>query len=157
MPTKPRQLNEMHRKNMESAVQLVQTSIENLQSIVSIQMKVANMLFQANIDNANAIASADDPHEAVLLRTQFTKKSMQTMIDAAREIAEIGNDSRIEFSRLLVEQLTGGSSEMMESFKNFFGTLPGQNSGFVAAMQQAMNQTNEVLEQITVTATRTPQ
>jgi len=157
MATKPQQFDELHRKNMESAVHLAQTSIENLQAIVSIQMKVANMLFQANRDNANAIASAEDPQQAVTLRTQFTKKTMQTMIDAAREIAEIGNDSRIEFSRLLVEQLAGGSSEMMASFKTFFGTLPGQNSGFVEAMQQAMNQTNQALDQInaiTPSATR---
>ncbi|MBI5922219.1 MAG: phasin family protein [Betaproteobacteria bacterium] len=157
MATKPRQFNELHRKNMESAVHLAQTSIENLQAIVAIQMKVANMLFQANVDNANAIASAEDPQQAVTLRTQFTKKTMQTMIDAAREIAEIGNDSRMEFSRLLVEQLAGGSNEMMASFKTFFGTLPSQNSGFVEAMQQAMNQTNMALNQLTDPATRSNQ
>jgi len=92
MASKSEQFSEIHRKNVESAAHLAQTSIDSLQSVVAIQMNLASMLFQANVDNAKAIASATDPQQAVVLRSQFTKKTMQTLIDAAREIAEIGND-----------------------------------------------------------------
>lgn len=148
MGSKPRQLSEIHRENVASAVLLAQASIDSLQSIVAIQMNLANMLFQTNVDNAKAIASASDPQQAVVLRSQFTRKTMQTLIDAAREIAEIGNDSRLEFSHLLTEQLTSGSNEMLASFKTFFGALPGQNPLLVEAMQQALNQTSHALQQI---------
>lgn len=148
MATKPEQFTELHRKNMEAAMRLAQMSIENSQRIVTLQVEVAKTLFQDSVDNAKALAAAKDPQQAVTLRTQYTQETAQKMIDAAREISEIGNASRTEFSRLMTEQLASGSKDMSEAFQSFFGALPGQNTGVVTAMQQAMEKANKAFEQI---------
>ncbi|HUY01744.1 MAG TPA: phasin family protein [Rhodocyclaceae bacterium] len=148
MATKPEQFSELHRKNMEAAMQLAQMSIENSQRIVTLQVEVAKALFQDSVDNAKALAAAKDPQQAVTLRTHYTQETTQKMIEAAREIAEIGNDSRSEFSRLLSEQLASGSKDMMEAFQSFFGSLPGQNTQVMETMQQAMAKANKAFDQI---------
>ena len=142
-----KQFNELHRITLESAVNLVQASIENSQRIVAIQTDVANMLFQAHVDNARAISSINDGQETVSLRTQHTRNTMRTLLNAAQEISEIGKASRIEFSRLMSAQGASDNNDIMKSFQAFFGTLPGQNTTLVDAMQQAMHQTNKALEQ----------
>ncbi len=148
MAAKQEQFSELHRKNMEAAMRLAQMSIENSQRMVALQVEVAKALFQDSVDNAKALASAKDPQQAVALRTQYTQDTAQKMIDTAREIAEIGNSSRTEFSRLMTEQLASGSKDMMEAFQSFFGALPGQNTGVVETMQKAMAQANKAFEQI---------
>jgi len=149
MATKPEQFSELHRKNMEAAMKLAQTSIENSQRIVALQVDVAKTLFQDSVDNAKALAAAKDPQQVVALRTHFTQETAQKMIAAAREIAEIGNSSRTEFSQLLTEQLASGSKDMMEAFQSFFSSLPGQNAHVMETMQQAMANANQAFEQIT--------
>jgi len=148
LTAKPEQFSELHRKNMEAAMRLAQTSIENSQRIVALQVEVAKTLFQDSVDNAKALASAKDPQQAVTLRAQYTQGTAQKLIEAAREIADIGNASRSDFSRLMTEQLASGSKDMMEAYQSFFGTLPGQSSSVVEAMQKAMGQANKAFEQI---------
>ena len=149
MVTKPEQFSELHRKNMEAAMKLAQMSIENSQRIVALQADVAKTLFQDSVDNAKALASAKDPQQAVALRANYTQETAQKMVAAASEIAEIGNASRTEFSRLLTEQLASGSKDMMEAFQSFFTALPGQNANVMESMQQAMANANKAFEQIT--------
>ena len=148
MASKPEQFSELHRKNMEAAMRLAQMSIENSQRIVALQVEVAKTLFQDSVDNAKALAAAKDPQQAVELRTQYTQGTTQKLIEAAREIAEIGNASRSDFSRLMTEQLASGSMDMVEAFQSFFGTLPGQNSSVVESMKTAMGQANKAFEQL---------
>jgi hypothetical protein len=71
------------------------------------------------------------------------------MMEAAQQMAQIGNDTRAEFSRLLTEQLASGSREMMDAFQGFLKNLPGQNSNVMETMQQAMANANAAFEQVT--------
>ena len=148
MADKSEQFSELHRKNMEAAMRLAQMSIDSSQRIVALQVEVAKTLFQDSVDNAKALAAAKDPQQAVGLRTQYTQGTTQKLIEAAREIAEIGNASRSDFSRLMTEQLASGSKDLMEAYQSFFGTLPGQNSSVVEAMQTALGQANKAFEQL---------
>ena len=143
------QLGDMNRKNMEAAMRLAQLSIENSQKIMSLQSELARELFQESVANAKAQSSAKDPQEIMSLRTRYAQETAQKMMESAQKIAEIGNDARVEFSRLLTEQLASGSHDLMDSFQNFFKALPGQNPNAMEAMQQAMARANSAFEQIT--------
>lgn len=148
MAAKPEQYSELHRKSMEAAMKLAQMSIENSQRIVALQVDAAKDLFQDSVANAKALAAAKDPQQAVALRTQYTQETAQKMMETARKMAEIGNTSRSEFSRLMTEQLAGGSKDMIDAFQSFFGSLPGQNSQVVETMQKAMATANSAFEQM---------
>ncbi|MDO8930757.1 MAG: phasin family protein [Rhodocyclaceae bacterium] len=146
---KNEQLGEMNRKNMEAAMRLAQLSIENSQKIMALQSELARELFQESVSNAKAQTSAKDPQEIMNLRTRYAQETAQKMMESAQKVAEIGNDARVEFSRLLTEQLASGSHELMDSFQTFFKALPGQSPNVMEAMQQAMARANSAFEQIT--------
>lgn len=146
---KNEQLSEMNRKNMEAAMRLAQMSIENSQRIMAIQSELARELFQDSVANAKAQTGAKDPQSVMTLRTQYAQDTAQKMMETAQKIAEVGNEARVEFSRLLTEQLAAGSQDMMDAFQGFFKSMPGSNQGMVEAMQQAMMTANSAFEQIT--------
>ncbi len=148
MVTKPEQFSELHRKNMEAAMKLAQMSIENSQRIMALQVDVAKKLFQDSVQSAKALTTVKDPQQAIALRTQYAQDTAQQMMETARQIAEIGNTSRTEFSQLLTEQLASGSKDLMQTFQSFFGALPGQNGNVMETMQKAMATANDAFEQI---------
>ncbi|MFA6312500.1 MAG: TIGR01841 family phasin [Sterolibacterium sp.] len=148
MTVKTEQFSELHRKNMEAAMKLAQMSIENSQRIIALQVDAAKKLFQESAESAKALSSIKDPQDAVALRTQYTKATAEMMMETARQIAEIGNASRTEFSHMMTEQLASGSKDMMETFQSFFSTLPGQNNNVMDTMQKAMATANNAFEQI---------
>lgn len=148
MTVKTEQFSELHRKNMEAAMKLAQMSIENSQRIIALQVEAAKKLFKESTESAKALSSIKDPQDAVALRTQYTKATAEMMMETARQIAEIGNASRTEFSHMMTEQLASGSKDMMETFQSFFSTLPGQNNNVMETMQKAMATANNAFEQI---------
>jgi phasin family protein len=149
MTSKPEHVSEIHRKNMEAAMRLAQLSIDNSQRIMALQTDLAKALFEESVANAKALTSVTDPQEAIALRTQYAQETSQKMMAAAQKIAEIGNDARSEFSRLLTEQLASGSQDLLESFQSFFKAIPGPNPNVMEIMQQAMSTANSAFEQMT--------
>lgn len=148
MTAKNEILNELNRKNMEAAMRLAQLSIENSQRVMSLQNDLARELFNDGVANAKAQAGAKDPQEVLRLRAQYAQDTTQKMMVTAQRVAEIGNDARVAFSRMLTEQLASGSQEMTDAFQGFFRTLPGQNANMLEVMQQAMSSANSAFEQI---------
>lgn len=145
---KNEQLGELHRKNLEAAMRLAQLSIENSQKIMALQSELARELFQESVSIAKAQTDAQDPQKLVALRAKYAQETAQKMMESAQKIAEIGNEARVEFSRLLTEQLASGSHDLMDSFQSFFKSLPGHNPNVADAMQQAMERANTAFEQI---------
>jgi len=148
MSNKVEQFSELHRKNMEAAMRLAQLSIENSQKIMALQSELARELFQSSVENAKAQGTVKAPQEVLTLRTQYAQETAQRMMETAQRIAEVGNEARTEFSRMLTEQLASGSHDLMEAFQSFFKALPGQNANVMENMQQAMATANSAFDQI---------
>lgn len=140
--------SELHRKNMEAAMRLAQLSIDNSQRIMALQTDLAKALFDESVSNARAQSSAKDPQEIMRLRAAYAQETAQRMVAAAQKVAEIGNDTRIEFTRLLSEQLATGNHDLTESMQNFFKSLPGQTPNVMESFQQAIQTANAALQQI---------
>lgn len=153
MATKPENFSELNRKNMEAAMRLAQLSIENSQRVVALQNELARELFQDGVENARAQSEAKDPQEVLRLRGQYAQDTAQKMMATAQKVAAIGNEARMEFSRMLTEQLAAGSQEMADAFQSFFKVMPGQTPNMLEVMQQAMTTANSAFEQITKAST----
>jgi phasin family protein len=151
--TTKHEFTEIQRKNMEAAMRLAQISIENSQRIMELQSQLARELFENSVEQTKLQASSKDPQDIVKLRAQYAQETTQKMIEAARQVAEIGNSARVEFSRLLTEQLAAGSQDLVDAFQSFFKALPGQNANMLETMQQAMNNANTAFEQMRKAAT----
>lgn len=144
------EFGEIQRKNLEAAMRLAQMSIDNSQRIMALQSQLARDLFQDGVEQAKASTGASGPEDIVKLRARYTQETMQKMIATAQQVAEIGNNTRVEFSRLLTEQLAAGSQEMADAFQSFFKALPaGQNANVLETMQRAMTNANAAFEQMT--------
>lgn len=155
MATKTEHVSEIHSKNMEAAMRLAQLSIDNSQRIMALQTELAKTLFDESVNNAKALTSVTDPQQAMALRTQYAQDTSQKMMAAAQKIAEIGNDARSEFSRLLTEQLASGSQDLIDSFQSFFKSVPAPNPNVMEVMQQAMSTANSAFEQMVKASTAT--
>jgi len=147
------QFGELNRRNMEAAMRLAQLSIDNSQRIMALQNELARDLFGMGVDNARAQAAAKDPQEVLRLRAEYAQETAQKMMAVAHQVAALSNDARVEFSRLLAEQLAAGSHDMVDAFQGFFKTLPGQNANVLDVMQQAMATANTAFEQIAQAST----
>lgn len=148
MTNKTEQLSELQRRNMDTAMQLAQLSIENSQRVMALQNELARELFQSSVDNARALAAAKDAEEAMRLRAEYAQETARKIMGAAQRIAEIGNEARSNFARMLTEQLAAGNQEMADAFQAFLKTLPGQAPNMLQAMQQAVAMANSAFEQI---------
>lgn len=148
MASKNETLNELNRKNMEAAMRLAQLSIDNSQRVMALQNELARELFNDGVLNAKAQAGAQDPQVILQLRAQYAQDTAQKMMATAQKVAEIGNDARQQFSRMLTEQLASGQQEMTDAFQGFFKSMPGQNANILEVMQQAMATANGAFEQI---------
>jgi phasin family protein len=146
--TTKHEFGEIQRKNMEAAMRLAQISIDNSQRIMELQSQLARHLFENSVEQAKMQASSKDPQDIVKLRAQYAQETTQKMIEAAQQVAEIGNSARVEFSRLLTEQLAAGSQDVVDAFQSFFKALPGQNTSMLETMQQAMNNANKAFDQM---------
>jgi phasin family protein len=143
------EFGEIQRKNMEAAMRLAQMSIENSQKIMALQTQLARELLADSLSQAKNQADKTGPLDIVNVRTRYTQETMQKMMAVAQEIAEVGNNARSDFSRLLTEQLAAGSQDMVDAFQSFFKALPGQNTNVLETMQQAMANANAAFEQMT--------
>lgn len=148
MAGKTENFSELNRKNMEAAMRLAQLSIENSQRVVALQNELARQLFTDGVENARAQSGTTDPQEVLRLRAQYAQDTAQKMMVTAQRVAEVGNEARVEFARMLTEQLASGSQEMADAFQGFFQTMPGQNANMMEVMQQAMSTAQGAFEQI---------
>lgn len=146
------QFGEIQRRNLDAAMRLAQLSIENAQRIMGLQTELAQSLLNDSMASAKAQAEARDGQEVFTLRTRYAQETSQKLIETASRMADIGNEARVEFSRLLTEQLASGNKEMATAFQSFIQTLPGGNQQILEAVQQAVSNANKAFDQIVTAA-----
>lgn len=153
MTTKPEQFNELQKKSLDAAMRLTQLSMENSQRIVELQVETAKALFEQGIANAQALTEVKDPQQALNLRTQFTQATTEKMLTTARRIAEITAETQAEFGRLVGQQLSTGSQDLVEAMQKMMTGMPLGSHQSGNALQQAMDTTRQAFEQITRAST----
>jgi len=143
-----RQFGDMNRKNMEAAMQLAQLSIEHSKRVMALQTELARDLFDESASNAKEMSSAKGAQDLAKLRANYARRTAEKMLASAQRITEVSNDVRIEFSRLLNEQMAADRNELLDSLQSFFDELPGQNPEIKKTMQQALASATKAFEQI---------
>lgn len=153
MANKPEQFNELQKKNLDAAMRLAQLSIENSQRIVELQVETAKALFEDGVQNAKALSDLKDPQQAMDVRTQFAQATTERMLGCARKIAEITSETQAEFGRMVGQQLTSGSQDMVEAMQKMLTGMPVGSHQTTNAIQGAMDTARQAFEQITKAST----
>ena len=149
MAAKPEQINEVHKKSLEAAVQLAQLSIENTQRVIEVQVAVAKSLFEDSVNNARALSAITDPQEAIQLRARFAQNSAEKVFAGAREIAEIAAKAQSQIGKFVGEQFTNNSAEVLETIQQMFQGLPIADQSTMNAIQSTLDTTRATVEQLT--------
>ncbi|MCB1961293.1 MAG: phasin family protein [Rhodocyclaceae bacterium] len=149
MPMKPEQLNELQKKNIEAAMRLAEMSIENSQRIMELQVTTAKALFEDGVNNAKALTATKDPQDLLRLRTEYAQATTERMLACAREIAQVAARSQSEVGKLVTEQLTTGSQDVVEAFTKMFSGMPIADQNAMGAIQGAMDTARAAFEQMT--------
>jgi phasin family protein len=150
------QFSEIHQKNLDAAMRLAQLSIENSQRIMELQVETAKSLFEDGVQNAKALTQVKDPKAVMDLRTEYARATTETMLAAARRIAEIATETQSEFSKLVGGQMMGGSKDFADAVQKMFSFNPSAGSAVQSAMgslQQAMDMARGAFDQITHAST----
>jgi phasin family protein len=149
------QFSEMHKKSIDAAMKLTQMSLENSKRIMELQVETARALFEESVKNARALTEAKDPQSALALRTQFAQETSTKMMEAMREMADITAEAQAEFNRMLGQQMSGTSQEMMENFRKMMSVsgLPGNSGDAFAVMQKAFGTAKDAFDQIAKAST----
>ncbi|MDR3087360.1 MAG: phasin family protein [Azoarcus sp.] len=149
MTTKPEQINEFQKRSLEAAAQLAQLSIENTQRVIEIQVAVAKSLFEDSVTNAKTLSGVKDPQEAVQLRTRFAQNTAEKVFAGAREIAEVAAKAQSQVGKLVSEQLTTGSTEVLGAIQQLFKGMPLADQSALSAIQNTLDTTRSAVEQLT--------
>ena len=141
--------SELHRKNMEAAMRLAQMSIENSQRVMALQADLAKSLFESSVNSAKAQAAVKSPQDLLRLQADYARETAGRVVEIAKQVAEIGNAARSEFSQVLTEQLASGKEELGSSLQGLMKSLPVGMPNMTQAMEQAVATANSAFEQIT--------
>lgn len=132
-------LTEMQRKNLETAIRLVQLTLENSMQIMAVIAALADALRQQGLAIARRQADAKDGRELVKLNADYRHQATQAMLNSLQTIADLGNDMRIGFAHLLTEQLASGDEELLDAFQSFFAVLPARSPAAAVPAYPAVN------------------
>ncbi|MDR3213778.1 MAG: phasin family protein [Azoarcus sp.] len=149
MAAKTEQVNELQKKGLEAAVQLAQLSIENTQRVIEIQVAVAKSLFEDSVNNAKALSSTKDPQEALQLRSRFAQTTAEKVFAGASEIAEVATKAQSQVNKLVSEQFTASSTEVLGAIQQLFRGLPIADQNTLNAIQSTLDTTRTAVEQMT--------
>jgi phasin family protein len=135
-------------KNLEAAMELVQLSMTSSQRMIELQANLARQLFEDGMAQTKAQLEVKDPQQLLGLRSKYAQETAQHMIEAGRKVAELSNETRGELTRLLGQQLAGGSEEMAQSLQSALQGLPGGAGPMAEVMKTAMTNAQGALEQM---------
>ena len=138
----------MQKKNLESAMRLAQLSIENSQRILHLQMQTAKEMFEDGVSNVQSLTQIKTPQEAMELRARYAQQAAEKMLTTSRNIAEITAEVQTEMSKLVSQQLTSGSHDMMEAMQGFLKGMPLNSHAAAEAMQTTFETARKTLEQV---------
>lgn len=138
----------MQKKNLDAAVRLAQLSIENSQRILQMQMSIAKELFEDGVANAQALAQVKTPQEAMELRTRYAQQAAEKMFACSRGIADVTSEVQTEMGKLVSQQLSSGSHEMIEAMQSFLKGMPMNSHAAAEALQSTFDAARKTLEQV---------
>lgn len=113
-------------REFDAAASLARLALGHSLNVMQLLATLGRELFDLNARHLRALAAADE-HEALQLRVEHLRQTTAWLIDGARQLAELGSETRVRFSRLLTEQLASGRHDLMDSFQSFFAFLPAHN------------------------------
>ena len=140
-------IGELQIRNLDAATRLARLSVDNTLRVMAALSTLSRELLELNVRQLAELADADES-TVFSLRARHAQQVARKMLDCARLIAELGNDARVGFSRLLTEQLASGGHGLMDAFQAFFSVLPAQNVNLLDALQLAMERVDRAFIEV---------
>jgi phasin family protein len=147
-------ISELNRRNVEAAMKLARLSIDNSQRVLSLHADLAKTIFDDTVANAKAHAKVRTPQELVELNTKYVQATAKRVVDLARKVSGIANQSRNEFSRVLSAQMTASKSELADAVQKLKANLPAGTPDVSKTVDQALAAANSAFEQLSAVSAK---
>ena len=141
-------ISELNRRNVEAAMKLARLSIDNSQRVLSLHADLAKAIFEDTVANAKAHASVRTPQDLVALNTKYVQATAKRVVEVARKVSGIANQSRNEFSRVLQQQMIASKGELTEAVQALVKNLPAGVPDVNKSVEQAIAAANAAFEQL---------
>lgn len=141
-------ISELNRRNVEAAMKLARLSIDNSQRVLSLHADLAKAIFEDTVANAKAHASVRNPQDLVELNTKYVQATAKRVVEVARKVSGIANQSRNEFSRVLTQQMIASKGELTEAVQSLVKSLPAGAPDVNKSVEQAIAAANAAFEQL---------
>jgi phasin family protein len=106
-----------NRKNLEALQKSVQASAAGASSLVAKQREMLQQALSEVADLAQSYRAGGDPSELMSKQAEFARKSFETAVKNAGEVAEIVRKSGEESIDILRERMRESMEEIRESFE----------------------------------------
>ncbi|MDR2209229.1 MAG: hypothetical protein LBE22_09705, partial [Azoarcus sp.] len=83
------------------------------------------------------------------LRARFAQNSAEKVFAGAREIAEIASKAQGQIGKLVGEQFTNSSKEILGAIHNMFQGMSISDENTLGVIQNTLNTTRSAVEQLT--------
>lgn len=140
-------LGELQARNLGAAERLMRLSLDHGLAVTAALAALGQELFELNLRHWHELAPADE-RERLRLRAQHAERIAERLVVGAARVAELGNQVRAGFSRLLTEQLAAGNHGLMDAFQGFFAVLPAQGADFPQMLALAVQRAERALGEV---------
>jgi phasin family protein len=143
----PKELSDLGKSQVESALRFTELSMETTERIMRLQMEAARHAFEENAEIAKALAEATDPQELMSLRTRLAAKNAEQMLAYSRQVYDVAMESRAQMTDLVNQTLGGFGKEVQAATEKVFKGMPGGEAPW-NAVQAVMNAANSATENL---------
>ena len=141
--------SELQKKNLDAAMHLTQISMENTQKVVELQVDTAKAIFEDTISAMRAMTEAKDGRAAMEIRNKVAQSATERIMSCGRKIADITANTQNEVGRIVSEQFTSGSADMVDGIQRMMQGMPLPGTETMNTVQSAMDSARGAVEQMT--------
>ena len=140
--------SDLQKKSIDAAMHLTQLTLENAQRVAEVQVDTTKALFEDAIDSMRALADAKDTRTAMDIRNKLAQSSSERWLSCTRKIAELTASTQNEMGRMISQQITSSSSDVVEGINRMMQGMPLPGTETMSAIQSAIESARGAMEQM---------
>jgi phasin family protein len=105
---------EINKAGYDTAIKLATLSLDKIERLAKLNLKVAKSTFAEGMENAGALAGLKDVNAVLALNAELTEAGVQNALGYTRSIYSIASDAQTELSALAEETFAAYTKGMTE-------------------------------------------
>ena len=105
---------EINKAGYDTAIKLATLSLDKIERLAKLNLKIAKSTFTEGVENAGALAGLKDVNAVLALNAELTEAGVQNALGYTRSVYSIASDAQSELSALAEETFAAYTKGMAE-------------------------------------------